>query len=150
LNNVDIKPLDPAVGKKAGHRITFTTTHTFVNNGMIRVVMPPGINIGKPGTIIKLTPKGGNMTATQGIVRDGNVIEIINIFGSDGKKTMKAPFKIDFITNGTQNPTSTKYAGKIVIVTYTQINGKYYEVDTGEKKTSFNTVAGKIRTTIPL
>ena len=99
---------------------------------MIRVVMPPGINIGKPGTIIKLTPKGGNMTASTGIVRDGNVIEIINVFGTDGKRTMKAPFTIDFITVGTQNPTSTKDAGKITIITYTQINGKFYEVDQGD------------------
>ena len=152
MEKVDIQPLDPSVGKKAGHRITFTTTHTFSDNGMIRIVMPDGINIGKVGSIVSLKPKltPGNITATTGIVRDGNVIEIINVWGTEGRKSNKAPIKIDFVTVGTQNPTSTKDAGKISIITYTQINGKYYEVDQGEKEVTFRTVAGKIRATVPL
>lgn len=116
--------------------------------------MPEFITIGEVGSIIQLEPKSG-LIATEGIIRDGNCFEIENVFGTENTRSMKAPVLIDFFTIGTQNPLSTKSAGKLCVYTYTtaacnslscdEENRDLYEVDMGCKEPTFKTTAGQIR-----
>lgn len=104
--------MNPGVGKKTGHRVTFDIIHTISDNGKIRVIMPPLVNIGKVGSKVVILPVDNTIVAREGTVLDNNVIEITNVFGTTAKKSKDAPFTIDFIIEGTQNPSSTKPAGK--------------------------------------
>lgn len=49
IEKLKISPLNPGVGKRTGHRVTFDIIHTISDNGKIRVVMPPFVNIGEIG-----------------------------------------------------------------------------------------------------
>ena len=74
--------------------------------------MPPFVNIGEIGRKVIIKPVDNSIVAREGTVRKDNTIEIINVFGTDGEKNNRAPLTIDFIIEDTQNPTSTKNAGK--------------------------------------
>jgi len=74
--------------------------------------MPPFVNIGEIGRKVVIKPVDNSIVARQGTVMKDNVIEITNVFGPAVTKTKDAPLTIDFIIEGTQNPTSTKPAGK--------------------------------------
>ena len=112
IKKLKISPLNPGVGKKTGHRVTFDIIHSISDNGKIRVIMPAFVNIGKVGSTVVIKPVDNSIVARKGTVMKDNVIEIINVFGTTGEKNSEAPQTIDFIIEGTQNPSSTKPAGK--------------------------------------
>ena len=105
-------PLNAGVGNKTGLRITFTTDHSISYNGMIKIVMPENVKLGKVGTKIKLTAVKQSITATEGTVRENNIIEIVNVFGTSfDRPPIQDKKLIDFKIEGVQNPKSVKDAG---------------------------------------
>ena len=84
------------------------------------------------------------MKATVGTVTASNIIDIEDVFGTDGEVTMIPEDKIEFLVHGVRNQPSTRDAGGMKVTTYTKINGEFYEVDNGDTKTSFIAEAGKL------
>jgi len=120
---------------------------------MIRVYMPPGITLKEPGSTVDIEPIGDSIEANTGTVFPGNIIEIRDVWGPDStidSDLRKAPYTIDFIIKGSTNPSSARDAGPLKIITYTNIDGKYYEVDEGETVDSFVPGPGDVRATSPV
>lgn len=112
IKGMKMIPLNAGVGNKTGLRITFTTDHSISYNGMIKIVMPENVKLGKVGTKIKITAVKQSITATEGTVRKNNIIEIVNVFGTSfDRPPIQDKRLIDFKIEGTQNPKAVKDAG---------------------------------------
>ena len=96
ISNLKITATNVRVQAKTAHRITFTVSHAFSDNGKISVKMPELLTLGDINSKVKIVDKGGNVKATSGTVISSNVIEIEEIFGKDSKLNMKVPLTLDF------------------------------------------------------
>jgi hypothetical protein len=115
--------------------------------------MPAGIQLKEPGSTVEIEPIGDSIEATTGTVFPGNIIEIRDVFGPDDlidEDLRRAPYTIDFAVKGGTNPSSARDAGPLKIVTYTNIDGKFYIVDEGETVDSFVPGPGVIKATSPI
>lgn len=107
----------------------------------------------EPGSTLEVQPVGDSINAKSATVFPNNVIEIRDVWGTSSEVdnvVHKSPYKCDFLIVGSWNPTSAQDAGPLKIITYTQIDGKYYVVDEGETVDSFIPGPGDIRATAPV
>lgn len=96
-------PENPEVGAVSNTHVTFTTAHPISDNGMIQITFPPLMVLPEIGSRINITPVDGSINATFGVVRPGNVIEIVNVFGETPNLSVGAPHVIDIIIEGSRN-----------------------------------------------
>lgn len=87
------------------HRVTFTVSHVFSDNGKIVIKMPDLLTLGDINTKVKIVDMSDdkNLVATEGRIISSSVIEIYDVFGKDGKSNMKVPLKLDFSIQSSMN-----------------------------------------------
>jgi hypothetical protein len=96
ISKLSIKATNIRVQAKTAHRITFTVSHKFSDNGKISIKMPELLTLGDINSKVKVIDKGGNIKAVSGTVISSNVIEIEEVFGKDGGLNMEIPLTLDF------------------------------------------------------
>jgi hypothetical protein len=123
------------VGAVSSTRIVFTTAHPISDNGMIQITFPELMSLPAVGSTVKITPNYGSINAVVGIVRPGNVIDIINAFGETNNVSVAAGHVVDIYIEGTINQPSATDAGGFEVTTWTnfcEANGNecnFYLVD---------------------
>ena len=121
---------------------------------MIQITFPPLMGLPPIGSTIEIQPLDNSIGATIGVVRPGNVVEIVNVFGESPNLSVATPRLIDILVVGTTNPPSATDAGGFQVTTWTQdCEGgecNFYLVDQGEMPNSFEATPGSIVSSGPM
>lgn len=95
-------------------------------------------------------PNNGSISATVGVVKPGNVVEIVNVFGeTENTSVDNGGHVIDFMVMDTINQPSASDAGRFEVTTrtyYCDPDGEcgFYDVDQGASPDSFTATPGSI------
>ena len=89
------------------------------------------------------------MTAITGIVMNGQIIEIENLF-VNAREPPIAPYNFDFWIFSSKNQRSARDAGPWSVTSYTRIQGEDYVVDNGASETSFIAEVGTLTAAAPI
>jgi hypothetical protein len=122
---------------------------------MIQITFPENMTLPSVGSQVNIAPNNGSINSRVGIVRPGNVLEIVNVFGETQNTSVGAGHVVDIYIQGTINQPAASDAGAFEITTWTNYcdeNGdcNFYLVDQGESSTSFTATPGSIQATIPV
>lgn len=97
IDTLLLMPQNMAVGADSNTRFQFTTAHAISDNGMIQITFPELMTLPEVGSQVTIVPNNGSISATVGIVRPGNVIEIVNVFGETENPSVEAGHVIDIM-----------------------------------------------------
>jgi hypothetical protein len=86
-----------AVGAVSNTQLQFTTAHAISDNGMIQITFPELMTLPAVGSQVTIVPNNGSISATVGIVRPGNVIDIVNVFGETENTSVGPGHVIDIV-----------------------------------------------------
>ena len=98
--------------------------------------MPVQLTLSSLGSTVTVVPNDQKMTAKQGVVMNGSVIEIENVFaGTDPIPAV--PYSFDFWIYSSKNQNSAQDAGPWSVTTFLKIQGVNYVIDSGSSDVSF-------------
>jgi len=105
ITELAVKPMNNRVQEMTSHRVTFTVSHVFSDNGKIVIKMPDLLTLGDINTKVKIVDKSDdkNLVAVEGTIISSSVIEIYDVFGKENKISMKIPLKLDFEIHSSKN-----------------------------------------------